>query len=89
AESLGHGKICLASNTTSIPEISADLPEFFEPHDTRRLVDLVDRVLRDPVWRECREDQIRRTFRPTAWTETAAQIIGVAQAMRGHRNVAA
>lgn len=89
AESLGHGKICLASNTTSIPEISADLPDFFEPHDTRRLVDLVDRVLRDPVWRERREDQIRRTFRPTAWTETAAQIIGVAQAMRGHRNVAA
>lgn len=89
AESLGHGKICLASNATSIPEISADLPEFFEPHDTRRLADLVDRVLRDPVWRECREDQIRRRFRPTAWTETAAQIIGVVQAMRGHRNVAA
>ena len=89
AESLGQGKICLASNATSIPEISADLPEFFEPHDTRRLVDLVDRVFRDPVWRERREDQIRRTFRPTAWTATAAQLIGVVQAMQGHRNVAA
>jgi glycosyltransferase involved in cell wall biosynthesis len=89
AESLGQGRICLASNTTSIPEISADLPEFFEPHDTRRLVDLVDRVLRDPAWRESREDQIRRTFRPTSWNETAAQLIGVVQAMRGHRNVAA
>lgn len=89
AESLVQGKICLASNTTSIPEISADLPEFFEPHDTRRLVDLVDRVLHDPAWRERREDQIRRTFRPTAWTETAVQLIGVVQAMRGCRNVAA
>lgn len=89
AESLAQGKICLASNTTSIPEISADLPEFFEPHDRRRLVDLVDRVLRDPVWRERREDLIRRTFRPTAWPETAAQLIGVLQAMRGCRNVAA
>jgi len=89
AESLTQGKICLASNATSIPEISAELPEFFEPHDTRRLVDLVDRVLRDPVWRECREDQIRRTFRPTGWAETAAQLIGVVQAIQGQRNVAA
>lgn len=89
AESLGLGKICLASSATSIPEISADLPEFFEPHDTRRLVELVDRVLRDPVWRECREDLIRRTFRPTAWSDTAAQLIGVIQAMRGRHTVAA
>ena len=89
AESLGQGRICLASNTTSIPEISADLPEFFEPHDTRRLVDLVDRVVREPAWRESREQQIRRTFQPTTWNETAAQLIGVVQAMRGHRNVAA
>lgn len=89
AESLGLGKICLASNATSIPEISADLPEFFEPHDTRRLVELVGRVLRDHDWRERREDLIRRTFRPTAWTDTAAQILGGIRAARGRPNIAA
>ena len=75
AESLGQGKMCLASNATSIPEISADLPEFFAPHDSGRLVDLVGRVLRDPGWRAAREAEIRRSFRPTAWTDTAAQVL--------------
>jgi glycosyltransferase involved in cell wall biosynthesis len=89
AESLALGKICLASNATSIPEISADLPEFFEPHDTRLLVDLVGRVLRDHDWRARREDLIRRTFRPTAWTDTAAQILDVIRAASGRPNVAA
>jgi len=75
AESLGQGRICLASNATSIPEISPDLPEFFEPHDPRRLAALVDRVIQDPAWRREREETIRRSFRPTAWTDTATQIL--------------
>lgn len=89
AESLGQGKIPLASNATSIPEISAELPEFFEPHDVRRLVELVDRVRHDAAWREGREDLIRRTFRPTAWTDTAARLIDVVRAMGSRRNIAA
>jgi glycosyltransferase involved in cell wall biosynthesis len=75
AESLGQGRICLAANTTSIPEISGDLPEFFAPHDTGRLVELVERVLGDPAWREEREARIRAGFRPTTWTDTARQVL--------------
>jgi glycosyltransferase involved in cell wall biosynthesis len=76
AESLGHGRICLASNATSIPEISSDLPEFFDPYDVHGLVALVERVLDDPDWVRAREQTIRETFRPTGWHETAAQVLG-------------
>jgi glycosyltransferase involved in cell wall biosynthesis len=89
AESLGQGRIPLASDATSIPEISADLPEFFEPHDVRRLAELVDRVRHDTAWREGREDLIRRTFRATAWTDTAARLMDVVQAVGSRRNIAA
>lgn len=74
AESLGQGRICLASNATSIPEIS-DLPEFFDPHDVRGLVTLVDRVLDEPDWVRDRERAIRAGFRPTEWRTTAAEVL--------------
>ena len=83
AESLGQGRICLAANTTSIPEISGDLPEFFAPHDTGRLVELVERVLGDPDWRAEREARIRASFRPTTWTDTARQVLRALDAAGG------
>ena len=89
AESLGQGRIVLASNATSIPEISGDLPEFFEPHDARRLAELVDRVRLDPAWRASREDMIRRTYRPTDWSDTAARLIDVVGAGESRRRIAA
>ena len=75
AESLGHGRMCLASNASSIPEISSDLPEFFDPFDVHGLVTLVERVLDDPAWVQHREETIRTEFRPTEWRETAAQVL--------------
>ena len=74
AESLGHGRLCLASNATSIPEISADLPEFFHPLDALGLVALVERTLRDPGWVRAREAEIRARFVPTSWAHTARQV---------------
>jgi glycosyltransferase involved in cell wall biosynthesis len=80
AESLGHGRMCLASNATSIPEISSDLPIFFNPFDVHGLVALVERVLDDPEWVRDREETIRQTFQPTSWLETAAQVLAAIHA---------
>ena len=74
AESLQRGRMCLASNATSITEIS-DLPEFFDPYDTHGLVAHIERVLDDPEWVRQREEVIRRTFKPTTWTQTADQVL--------------
>jgi glycosyltransferase involved in cell wall biosynthesis len=80
AESLGHGRLCLASNATSIPEISSDLPEFFDPFDVHGLVALVERVLDEPEWVRDRETTIRENFQPTGWHETAAQVVAAIHA---------
>lgn len=85
AESLGHGRLCLASNATSIPEISHDLPVFFDPFDVHGLVALVDRTLADPAWVASREDAIRSGFQPTPWSHTAGQMLVAAEAAQASR----
>ncbi len=75
AESLAQGKLCLASSAASIPEIDADLPEFFAAHDIARLVTLVERAADDPAWLADREQRIRQQFRTTAWSDTAAAVL--------------
>jgi glycosyltransferase involved in cell wall biosynthesis len=82
AESLGHGRICLASHATSIPEISGDLPEFFDPFDVPCLVALVKRTLQDREWVQQREAEIRRSFVPTPWSQTAGQILEAVAQLR-------
>jgi len=83
AESLGHGRVCLASRATSIPEISPDLPEFFDPLDPHGLVGLVRRTLADPDWVRGREAEIRRRFVPTPWTHTAGQVLAAVATVVG------
>lgn len=83
AESLGHGRLCLASNATSIPEISSDLPVFFDPLDTHGLVNLIERTLREPEWVAAHEAQIRARFAPTPWRHTAGQVLAAVEAARG------
>jgi len=82
AESLGHGRLCLASSATSIVEISRDLPEFFDPLEPHRLVSLVEKTLAEPAWVRSRETEIRRRFVPTSWTYTARQVLAAVEVAR-------
>lgn len=75
AESLGRGKLCLASNATSIPEIDADLPAFFDPLDAHGLACLVRKAVDEPDWVSEREREIRDTFVATPWSHTAGQVL--------------
>ncbi len=75
AESLARGRLVLSSNTASMPEISGDLPCFFDPLDVYALVDLVERVVAQPDWVRQREGEIRDKFAPTLWSQTTAQVM--------------
>ena len=78
AESLAHGKICLSSNTSSMPEIS-ELPLFFSPWSRDELYELVRRVWRDEASRGALEERIRSSFRTTTWLDTAGEIMTALQ----------
>jgi glycosyltransferase involved in cell wall biosynthesis len=82
AESLSHGKFCLASNAASIPEVGGDLIEYLDPWD---LPAWADRLLwyfdhAEEVQR--REVAIRSHYQPTAWQKTGAAVFAAAEALK-------
>ncbi len=73
AESLARGKLCLASNATSIPEIS-DAPVFFDPEEPEALLWLIKQTVTDQSWRED-ATMAASSFTPTTWETTAKEIL--------------
>jgi glycosyltransferase involved in cell wall biosynthesis len=93
AESLGHGKPCLASATTATAEIAPDLTDLLDPSDTGAWVAAVGRYLDDPAALAARSDQIVAGFEPCSWSQSArtvrAALAAVPQPERPRGRVAA
>jgi len=75
AESLMFGKFCLASSSSSLPEVGGSFAEYIDPYDIdgwgRRLAYYFD----NPRALEDAEAKIRSEYRPATWKETAREII--------------
>ena len=73
AESLAYGKMCLASNSSSIPEIAGDLIDYFSPYDPADcLSQLVKYLDIDKLGQK--EAQIKAKYRLTTWSATSKRI---------------
>src|SRR5262249_28986467 len=75
AEALAHGKYCLASATSSLPEVGADLADYADPLDLLGWQARVERALFDPGFLPAREERIRREFRVTPWAACARPVL--------------
>jgi glycosyltransferase involved in cell wall biosynthesis len=75
AESLAYGKVCIASNAASIPEVAGDLIDYHDPDDVAQCYRLVKRAILQPVWLQEQEARIRKRFRPDTWGACAAAVI--------------
>jgi glycosyltransferase involved in cell wall biosynthesis len=69
AESLAHGKFCVASNRTSIPEVGGDLIDYFDPTNEDDAFAKIERLLLDSVYLTEREAQLRTQYRPRTWAD--------------------
>lgn len=74
AESLRHGKLCIASNAASIPEIGGDLVDYFDPVDILSCHALVHRAITDGAYRTTREGQIASSYQSRSWTEAGEAV---------------
>ena len=74
-ESLNRGKVCIASDAGSIPEIAPELADTHDPLDFMECRRLVETYLFDPAHRRRREARIRAEHRPTLWSDTANQLL--------------
>ncbi len=68
AESLAYGKVTLASNTSSIPEVGGKCADYFSPTSVDELLELIIKYTK-PKIRADREAYILDHYSPTDWTE--------------------
>ena len=76
AESLAYGKFCLASETSSMPEIGGKLLEYFNPYDPKKLLDLMIKYL-DLKTRNIAEENIKNNYKITTWDDTTKQLFEI------------
>jgi glycosyltransferase involved in cell wall biosynthesis len=76
AESLMHGKFCVASNRTSIPEVGGDLVDYFDPVNEDDVLAKIERLLLDPAYLEAREARLKAEYRPRSWADCVHALIG-------------
>lgn len=80
AESVAHGKYCVASNASSIPEIAGDLIDYHAPGDFDTCYRLVERAIFDDQFRKAKEEEICTKYRAHTWTDCTLMIIEKIQA---------
>jgi glycosyltransferase involved in cell wall biosynthesis len=76
AESLEHGKFCVASDRTSMPEVGGDFVDYFDPTDESDALAKIERVLFEPGYLEAREARLRAEYRPRSWTQSVHELVG-------------
>jgi len=72
AESVARGIPCIASNTSSMPEIAGDIISYFSPNSTdeclQRVVELLDDDYRDKARHRLAQ------YKLTSWDDTFQQV---------------
>jgi len=76
AESLAHGKFCVASDHTSIPEAGGELIDYFDPLNEDDALAKIERPLIDPGYLAAREAQLRAEYRVRTWGDCVRALIG-------------
>lgn len=68
AESLQHGKFCLSSSTSSMPEIAGDMLDYFNPYDPR---DCLDKIKKHSANSATLENKQRiASYSPYSWDDS-------------------
>jgi glycosyltransferase involved in cell wall biosynthesis len=79
AESLAAGKFCLASNSSSLPEVAGSLVEYVEPWESRRWADRIEYYLDHPEELRRREKAITEQYVAPRWEEAGRTVFQVAE----------
>jgi glycosyltransferase involved in cell wall biosynthesis len=70
-ESLGFGKPCVISNSSSLPEAGGDLARYFDPENVAEATRVICATIEDRDGLRAWEERVRREFRPVTWGEAA------------------
>jgi glycosyltransferase involved in cell wall biosynthesis len=74
AESLAYGKFCLASDSSSIPEIAGTLIDYFSPYDAQSCLRAIERYANTPTLLVSKQQEVGRVYKVTSWESTYNQV---------------
>jgi glycosyltransferase involved in cell wall biosynthesis len=74
AESLLRGTPCLASETSSMPEIAGELVDYFSPYSPEQIKNKIEAYIDDPEMLKARRKQIKEDYKATTWDTTYKQV---------------
>ncbi len=81
SESLAYGKLCLASDTSSLPEAGAGLALHFGPNDDAAWYEAITSLASDPERLLETEARIRANYRIRTWQEAGSDLANHLKAM--------
>lgn len=70
AESLYYGKYCLASESSSMPEIAGNFIDYFSPNDPVILLNKIQYYISNPESLKVKEERIKKDYSTTSWDDT-------------------
>ncbi len=82
-ESLTHRKVCVASDTSSIPEVGGDLVDYVDPYNTRSGIEVFRKLIVNHAYRESRQSNIQTRFQPRSWRQVTQDLL---KALAEHRS---
>jgi len=82
-ESLAHGRPCVASQTSSIPEVGGDLVDYIDPYNVREGVEAFRRMSFDHVYRAGREAEVQARFKARDWAQVTSELLAGIERLRG------
>lgn len=78
SESLAHGKCCISSNTSSMPEVGGELALYVSPYNPAEMLASIQTLL-DESFRHEREADIRARYQVHTWQQTFSDFMAIIQ----------
>ena len=75
AESLAHGKFCLTSNNSSLPEVGQDYVEYLNAWDVPSWANKIAWYCKNPQALHEKEQRILANYRATSWQDSSKSIL--------------
>lgn len=82
-EGLAHGKPCVSSMTSAMPEIGGDFVDYVDPWNLREGIDVFRKMCFDDAYREARRLNIEKNFFVRTWSNFAENLADTV--IRHHR----
>jgi len=86
SESLGRGKLCLASDRASLPEAGEEFADYADAEDVEAWAHKIAHYLTHGAGLEARERAIRERFRPKRWVDAAEHVLAVAAGLAARKS---